>query len=357
MRVSKLYRVVLSLVALLLMQSVVFAGVKQINVQGKLTNNAGNPITGTHTLYFTLYDTLSGGSPLWADAYGVDLGSTGLYNVALATSSANSLDGFAFDKQYYIGISIDGQSEMTPRQKLNSAPYALGSMGDFNVGQTLTVLGDMSIAPTRKLSLDGGALAHPSYITEWCGDNIKITCGGEDSVYFGPTGFAVPSGKKLYVDSGGDTYFVQGNLPAGNYIDVYTGGIMRHQFRQNGQFYASGGFTTTSPNIRKDERFKDKQELTKKDYLDWALIDAKKPLKPYDGLPAVSLSTGTLKLNEFRTSAEADAELEKYSKDISKIAIGTCIWADGAEARLLSAEQEIAALKAEIELLKTQINK
>jgi hypothetical protein len=66
------------------------------------------------------------------------------------------------------------------------------------------------------------------------------------------------------------------------------------------------------------------------DWLTWGAEDAKKPVKPYAGLP-------TVEHPELLRRAKAEKkhidhvlaeEHEKYGKDVSRIAIGTANWAD-----------------------------
>lgn len=107
------------------------------NVQGKLADGQGNPISGSRVVTFRLYN--NAGDPIatrvWEESLGVDFNS-GLFNVALG--SGTSLDAISFDKPYYLGMQVAGDdNEMAPRQLLGASAYALGSLGDFNVKKVL----------------------------------------------------------------------------------------------------------------------------------------------------------------------------------------------------------------------------
>lgn len=114
-----------------------WANTKFLNVQGRLTDTSGNPLTGSQTVTFRLYTSSTGGSASWTESQAVVL-STGLFNVALG--SVTTLDSLSFDQLYYLGIQVAGDgSELSPRQQLGASAYAQGSLGNFNVGNNLVV--------------------------------------------------------------------------------------------------------------------------------------------------------------------------------------------------------------------------
>jgi hypothetical protein len=97
---------------------------KTISYQGILADNTGTPVAdGVHSLVLKLYDVSSGGSPIFSETQPV-MTVKGLFNVSIGSVSA--LPGAVnFGSQYYLGVAVDGSSEMTPRTALQSAPYAL----------------------------------------------------------------------------------------------------------------------------------------------------------------------------------------------------------------------------------------
>ncbi len=96
---------------------------KLVNYQGYLTDSVGAPITGTRSMVFGLYNAASAGSLLWSETQASVPVSNGIYQVNLGSVTPLNL---SFDQQYYLGIAVGGDPEMTPRQPLTSAPYALG---------------------------------------------------------------------------------------------------------------------------------------------------------------------------------------------------------------------------------------
>jgi hypothetical protein len=95
---------------------------RSISFQGVLTDAAGAAVAdGNYALTFRLYDRATVGTALWTETQTVAV-SKGLFNVRLGGVQPLSP---AFDKAYYLGISIDGAAELAPRTPLDAAAYAL----------------------------------------------------------------------------------------------------------------------------------------------------------------------------------------------------------------------------------------
>lgn len=89
--------------------------------QGRLTNAAGAPITATTNVTINIYSAASGGSPLYTSGVlAVTPDASGVFTVELPSVPAVTFDG----NPKYVGITVGGDTEMTPRQLLASAPYA-----------------------------------------------------------------------------------------------------------------------------------------------------------------------------------------------------------------------------------------
>jgi len=96
---------------------------KLVNYQGYLTDSVGAPITGTRSMVFGLYNAASAGTLLWSETQASVVVSNGIYQVNLGSVTPLAL---SFNQQYYLGIAVGGDPEMTPRQPLTGTPYALG---------------------------------------------------------------------------------------------------------------------------------------------------------------------------------------------------------------------------------------
>ena len=94
-------------------------------VAGRLLESDNQPVRdGTHEAIFRLYQVQSGGTPVWTEVHtGADrmLTINGYYTVVLGMLT--QFDKIDMGKsQYYLGISIDGQSELSPRWPLSEIP-------------------------------------------------------------------------------------------------------------------------------------------------------------------------------------------------------------------------------------------
>ena len=101
--------------------------------EGRLVDSSGNPVTGTVILHFALYAGAAGGPALWTEQQSVQV-SQGYFGVQLG--SVTALPASAFDGTVrYLGIAVGTDAEMTPREAINSVPYALianDATGDIN---------------------------------------------------------------------------------------------------------------------------------------------------------------------------------------------------------------------------------
>ncbi|MCD4813763.1 hypothetical protein K8S19_08745 [bacterium] len=101
-----------------------------LNYQGRLMDSAHQPVAkGNYSVTFRLYTAESGGTMVWEEAQTVTA-SNGYFNTVLGGSSA--LSPALFDQALWMAIQISDKSEMTPRQKLGAAPYAMSVAGGQN---------------------------------------------------------------------------------------------------------------------------------------------------------------------------------------------------------------------------------
>jgi len=90
-----------------------------IHIQGRLTDSTGSPLNGTYNITFRLYDVETGGTPLCSDTNSVEV-EDGLFSTYM---------DYCYDDLYgqkvWLGIEVEGNGEMTPRQVIYPVPYAL----------------------------------------------------------------------------------------------------------------------------------------------------------------------------------------------------------------------------------------
>jgi hypothetical protein len=94
--------------------------------QGLLLDSTGSPVpNGTYTLTLALYDLPGGGTPLWSETQGVPV-EGGLFNVTLGILTPID-PGIVDGRPLWLGVALQGEAEMMPRQNLVSVPYALNA--------------------------------------------------------------------------------------------------------------------------------------------------------------------------------------------------------------------------------------
>lgn len=105
-----------------------------ITHQGRLYTSDGAPVSASLKVTFTLYDGAdAGAAAVWSDTFDVQF-DEGYFSVELGSSKAFEATTFNGSKRY-LGIQIEGDSELTPRAGVGSVPYALMAndvSGDIN---------------------------------------------------------------------------------------------------------------------------------------------------------------------------------------------------------------------------------
>src|SRR5262249_31923768 len=85
-----------------------------ISFQGRLLDNTGSPATGTHNLKFAIYTEPTGGVQLWEETQSVPL-DDGFFSVSLGTVVPLPPAIFGSNGNLWLGMTVDGDAEMTPR--------------------------------------------------------------------------------------------------------------------------------------------------------------------------------------------------------------------------------------------------
>jgi len=171
--------------ALVLMLCVVQAHAvvpRTVSYQGVLRDDEGDIVPDdTYSIEFNIYDVQSGGTALWTETQSVEV-TGGIFNVTLGELVYL---GLPFDEQYWLGITVESESELTPRAELTAAPYALRASiadsvrptaviddGDWeSSGGAVWHDGNVGIGP------GAGNPSHPLEVTgdAYFGNNINVT--------------------------------------------------------------------------------------------------------------------------------------------------------------------------------------
>lgn len=156
---------------------------RTINYQGLLTDAGGTPLAdNNHTITFSLYDDPGANSPLWTSIKSVGTES-GLFNVVLGNDVQIDLP---FDTQYWLGIQVESDPEMTPRIELTSSAYSFSSVSS-DYSHNTGAIGGQEVSTNAPTNGD---------VLKW---NGSLWAPGSDNA--GTTVWAT-SGNNIYYDQG-----------------------------------------------------------------------------------------------------------------------------------------------------------
>jgi hypothetical protein len=137
--------------------------------QGRLFDTAGNPVTGTSaTFVFSIYSVATGGTAIWTETQTISL-DAGFFSAELGEvtpiPAGTFADAAGRAQNLYLGIKVNADSELTPRQPLSSVPYALvadNAIGDITPhsvsvnGQTVINASGAWVGPAPSGTSAGG---------------------------------------------------------------------------------------------------------------------------------------------------------------------------------------------------------
>nr|MBN1164584.1 hypothetical protein [Candidatus Krumholzibacteriota bacterium] len=128
---------------------------RTLHYQGVLTDVGGVAVTdGSYSLPFRIYGSEVGALALWTETNSVTV-SKGIFNVTLGESVSLNL---TFDQQCWIGISVEGETELSPRVPLASSAYSLNAfcVRGANLIPASGSVGIGTLAPAETLDVAGG---------------------------------------------------------------------------------------------------------------------------------------------------------------------------------------------------------
>ncbi len=162
----------------------------EINYQGRLTNAAGAPLSGTFTMRFQIYSAATGGT-LWWDSGNLSVPVVnGLFNVVLGVNPRNFNGG-----ELWLRIYVDGEW-LTPRQELLPVPYALG----LRPGADITGQPDPS-GYVLRVMMTG---VHATRAAVWAATSTGDAVRGASPGGYGLAGYT-DDGYAVYGQDGGST--------------------------------------------------------------------------------------------------------------------------------------------------------
>ena len=160
----------------------------------------------------------------------------GALSQGFTTSGVNVQSGAVLNAEGAGGLSLAASNASGDIRLYSRNTLAL----TLGASQAASFTGDLSLAATKKLYLDGGG---DTYITESSANRIAFVSGGTEMfvvnsgvpINLSKEALGVEATKKLYLDGGGDTYIQEGGA---NTIDFYAGGTLYLRLQNSGgQFF------------------------------------------------------------------------------------------------------------------------
>ena len=203
--------------------SMIHAQSSNLSVQGVLRRANGTAVeNGQYDITFKLYTVATSGNPLWEESIeSVDV-EGGIYSVILG--SGDTPLNAAFDQPYFLGVAIEGGTELIPRARLTSSPYALSLIGDDNVFPNSGNVGVGAANPQSKLTVARGDGTLGLEVEETAGNTAIITttsngmsfdAGGTDKDFNFEEGAVKVNSGDLVLDQG-DLILDQGDMVVEN---------------------------------------------------------------------------------------------------------------------------------------------
>jgi len=98
-----------------------------ISYQGRM-DSAGVPIKSPKNLSFGIYSAATGGTALWTESQSSVPFTSGVFSVRLGSVTPFPATLFTSAGERWLGVTLSGASEMTPRFLFTTSPYALRAL-------------------------------------------------------------------------------------------------------------------------------------------------------------------------------------------------------------------------------------
>lgn len=154
------------------------------NYQGFLRDPDGSLTTGSYTITARIYDQGTEGSTLYTTIVPNVTVRDGLFNIVLGDDPSMSDEVFA-DVPRYIGISLNNDPELIPRQRLHAVPWALYATNAMTAttamtAKTATTLVSDTVIIGGHLRLQNNATGTKMIGLRTSGDALDIDTTGGD---------------------------------------------------------------------------------------------------------------------------------------------------------------------------------
>jgi len=114
---------------------------RTLSYQGVLTDNAGKPRPdGSYTFTFRFYTSPTGGTAIWSESKSLPM-KNGLFSTVLGEQTPFGA-AVKFDKQYWLGIQVGSEPELSLRIALTSVGYSFSSLRADTASVSVASLAD-----------------------------------------------------------------------------------------------------------------------------------------------------------------------------------------------------------------------
>ncbi|MFC2130457.1 beta strand repeat-containing protein [Bacteroidota bacterium] len=139
-------------ILLLLFNTIIFAQIpNEVNYQGLITDENGSAINGNVAITFALYESETGGTPVWTEVKNVEL-VNGYLNIYLGEEAG--LQNMDFSKTYWLEVKVEDSNPFA-RTKLSSVPYSFFAYQAVNAINATTATTVVDGAITQEKLADG----------------------------------------------------------------------------------------------------------------------------------------------------------------------------------------------------------
>jgi hypothetical protein len=169
MMYSKKFKLILGLVCFCISYSPLIAAPSEINYQGVLTDQQGNPVNGVRTMQIKLYDAPTGGNMTYQQNIGNVTVADGIYSFKFGASGngiASALNG-----NDHLALVVDSLEQPT-RTKILAVPYALFAKELDNASKetiTATLRSELTSVYSLLAAIMSGGLSKSQ--AQWTGNS------------------------------------------------------------------------------------------------------------------------------------------------------------------------------------------
>jgi hypothetical protein len=156
-----------------------------IGFQGRVNERGGPPFEGIVNMTINIYAERVGGVALFTESHpSVDV-VKGKFFVELGSvdPAGNPLSALDFDNKYWLGVTIGGDSEMTPRIRFNSVAYARRAAAAARADESGKAANADQATFASELSRDSLRIVKKSIsrdVGNWLSATISIDCAVDE---------------------------------------------------------------------------------------------------------------------------------------------------------------------------------